>query len=476
MPDFDSNDLHNTLTGLKSDTARVGLANAADVRRRGDQRTRATAAVSGLAALAVVAGAVGVSSGLGDSTKRAYVPPAAQPKLSASSLLIADEMPLDLPGVQITEWKSSAPAEGEGEPVVARCQDDSLEDLGAEEVWQRTFTAKNHYAEDATAQEINGGALGDVRARQVVAQFASAERAAAAMRAIDGWFDNYCSLSGDALLGWPDVRADGGRARLVEYYGATAKDPWNLVGYGLNGNAITIVTHTLVPTDVGGGAGAGMLLNPTNVQATLRFALQRIAGSRTTTANAVPENFRFAEERRGDWVEAPEPGEDFGRTRSSHLASHWQLAPCAENPEFDLRPLPSDALRTGSLLVRVEGPGADFFPFRQLALYADEATAKGAAQELVEEYARCANTSDEDGRPTTWTTERVAGPHDVTLATGTKKMNSSESFTRVVAILHRGNAVLVAFEAGSAESPVVQDVRKAVADNVDLICEVADCE
>jgi hypothetical protein len=59
-----SDRLHDTLTTLRPDVERAALADSAAVRRRGNQRTRRQAAGSALAAVAIVAAAVGVASGL----------------------------------------------------------------------------------------------------------------------------------------------------------------------------------------------------------------------------------------------------------------------------------------------------------------------------------------------------------------------------------------------------------------------------
>lgn len=492
MPDIDFND---TLKALRTDTERVGLANAADVRRHGDRRTQRTVAATGLtAALCLVAAAIGFG-GLDDGKERAVETPATQPKLASTSLLISDELPPSLPGVALSGWKASGRAsegEGEGEALAAPCQQGSLKDLGAERAWHANFLGENLFADDEASQEVNKGALGDVQAGQVTAQFASAERAQAAMKAIDGWFDN-CSLTEPRR--WPDVRVGGARARLIEYSATpSATDPWRLVGYGISGNAITLVSFALIPTDVGGGAGEGLLGDAEQTHRTLRFALLRIAGVRTTTSNAVARKFRFAEERSGEWQSSQEPGGG-SVGRDFYLGHPWHANPCPDPEKNDgygaLKSLPSDALRTGMLLVDNYGGDPTVTPVRQLALYPDASTAKNVAEELAAEYARCATTPDEFGVPTTWTTETGTwtaelggGPHELTFAWSASQEDPSgkptSPFTRGVAIVHRANGVLLVFDADNAQpgpnSPVMQRVRKGVADNVDLICEVADCE
>jgi len=144
--------------------------------------------------------------------------------------------------------------------------------------------------------------------------------------------------------------------------------------------------------------------------------------------------------------------------------------------------LSADALRVGMITVRPEEGVADETPFRQLALYEDESTAQGVAQELADEYARAGEGSGCETSPLgfggPWTSEPVAGPHDVLLAWSGRPEGSE--FTQAVAIVHRGRAVLLVFEVAYVEpgprSQAVMAARKAVADNVDLICEIADCD
>jgi negative regulator of sigma E activity len=70
--------VHDTLTALRRDTDGLPLAGSAAARRRGAQRTRRQAVGGVVAASVLLAGAVGVGSQLGGTTKSAPIPPASQ--------------------------------------------------------------------------------------------------------------------------------------------------------------------------------------------------------------------------------------------------------------------------------------------------------------------------------------------------------------------------------------------------------------
>jgi len=72
MPDR----ITETLTALRADVDTVGLADSGAVRRRGNQRTRHQLAGSALAVVALLAGVIGVSGGLGSSDRTLDAPPA----------------------------------------------------------------------------------------------------------------------------------------------------------------------------------------------------------------------------------------------------------------------------------------------------------------------------------------------------------------------------------------------------------------
>jgi hypothetical protein len=90
-----SDRIHDTLTALRSDVEHVSLADSAAVRRRGNQRTRRQVAGTALAAVALVAAAVGISGALGGSTSSIdKLPPATSgPTVTTSPSAVAE--PLD---------------------------------------------------------------------------------------------------------------------------------------------------------------------------------------------------------------------------------------------------------------------------------------------------------------------------------------------------------------------------------------------
>jgi hypothetical protein len=89
-----SDRIHDTLTALRSDVEQASLADSAAVRRRGNQRTRRQVAGSALAAVAVVAAAVGISGALnGSSSSIDKLPPATTGPSATSSAPVSQ--PLD---------------------------------------------------------------------------------------------------------------------------------------------------------------------------------------------------------------------------------------------------------------------------------------------------------------------------------------------------------------------------------------------
>ena len=80
-----------TLRTLQRDVDRVGLADSAGVRRRGDQRTRNRALGSAVAVVALLAGLAGVAGGLGGSEEA--IPIAEEPTLSTSEPTVSTSEP-----------------------------------------------------------------------------------------------------------------------------------------------------------------------------------------------------------------------------------------------------------------------------------------------------------------------------------------------------------------------------------------------
>lgn len=116
MPDR----IEETLSALRVDIDRVGLPDSGSIRRRGDQRTRHQVIGTTLAALAVVAGAIGVTANLTGDDRSLQGPPAEQPSVSTTQqplLTLADDpllRPDDIGTIGVYEgWKRSPEAVSE---------------------------------------------------------------------------------------------------------------------------------------------------------------------------------------------------------------------------------------------------------------------------------------------------------------------------------------------------------------------------
>lgn len=111
MPDR----IEETLSALRVDIDRVGLPDSGSIRRRGDQRTRHQVIGTTLAALAVVAGAIGVTANLAGDDRSLQGPPAEQPSVSTTQqplLTLADDpllRPDDIGTIGVYEgWELNA--------------------------------------------------------------------------------------------------------------------------------------------------------------------------------------------------------------------------------------------------------------------------------------------------------------------------------------------------------------------------------
>lgn len=432
------------LSTLLRDTASrvpAALHPAADLRRHAEhhRRVRRAGAAASLTVVLVI-GLLGFNTQGGG---RKAAPPAERPPLSHSSLLI----PAELPDWGQFSWKETASGDGEGASPVTSCQQGSLGDLRASETWHASY------------------AFRDLGARQVVARFSGAQEAASAFDAVDSWFDG-CSGVETARLGrWPPLDTAGGRARTVSFSRPVGPDEsrFEFVSFGVEKDALTIVSFAM------NGQDANFTSDP--LATTVRFALHRLAGDRTTRANAAAE-FRFAEERTDPTWQAAGDEE-----RSTALAQEWLGSPCIRET-VTRGPLPSDALRTGMVTAqRVELVGG---PTRQLALYPDAETARSVARELEAEFTACASTVNGITR-TTWTLQRETGRPGVALAWSTNVDDPAfgPPMTQAVAIAARGNAVLLSsayynVEAGP-DSRAVSAVLAATEANLAVVCEVADC-
>jgi hypothetical protein len=165
MPDR----IEETLTALRVDADRVGLADSGAVRRRGDQRTRNQAIGSGLAVLAVLAGVVGIGGELTGDDRSIQGPPAEQPSVSTtqeSVVTLADDPLLraeDIRGLgPHTGWQRSP--EGVSASMRTRC-------VSSPETWGAGRVDGAQYYE-----ELDGLIV------EYALEFDTAARAAAAVR------------------------------------------------------------------------------------------------------------------------------------------------------------------------------------------------------------------------------------------------------------------------------------------------------
>lgn len=302
----------------------------------------------------------------------------------------------------------------EGEPALPPelCQQASLRSLGARAVWHQQATDAN--------QNRNLVA-------QAAAQFPTPSEADSALSQLTRWFDECDGVTPeDGRL--PDFRAGTGTVRTGTYTRAVPDDPDNViagvVAFGVQGDAITVVWREIL------GQDDNFPANP--LATTMRFALARLAGTRTVTENEVPAGFRFAEERaEPQWDRSPTT------SRNRVLQEPWASNPCQDDHgDAGLQPPASDALRTG---VRLAQRSTRSMPLRQLALYPDARTAREAAAELRSDYERCASVSDVVGT-TTWVTQRPEGATDLTVAWSSyvEEEGGPATFAPAVAIATQG--------------------------------------
>jgi hypothetical protein len=434
------------LTTTLHDTASrvpTRLHPAAELRRQAErhQRTRRLVAAAGSLALVLVVSVLGLTAQGGQ--RDAAPLPAEQPPLSRDSLLIESE----LPGNEI-DWRPEA-REGELALPPELCQQGSLRSLGATSVWHQRASDQD---------------LGLVA--QTAAQFPTAAEAEAALDRLTEWFggcDGFTPVDGRL----PDFRAGTGTVRTGTYTREAPDGPdfayFGVAAFGVQGEAITVVWRELL------GQDDNFPANP--LATTMRFALARLAGTRTVAASQVPAGFRFAEE-----LADPKWDDSLAVSRSRVLHEPWASNPCQDDHgDPGLQPADSDALRTGSRIAqRAEGS----VPVRQLALYPDARTARQVAEELRSDYERCASVEDALGT-TTWVTQRQQGAADLTVAWSSyaEEGGGPATFAPAVAIATQGNAVLLVSQVESVEpgpdSEAVRAVLAAVEANLPLVCEVA---
>jgi hypothetical protein len=216
------------------------------------------------------------------------------------------------------------------------------------------------------------------------------------------------------------------------------------IAYGISGAKITIISMSQ--------RGPGSYFTQqqfdhlarfgNRLATTARFALERLAGTRRVTANAVPPRFRFAQEA----------AEATGRDTS--LATEWAVW-CERARRLD-----HDVLRTGMKTSMVEGGHAT--GTRQVAIYPDVPTARAAAEELRAALTGC------DGL----TPDRSMNSDDVHVLT----TEPGDSTTVAAAVAQWGTAVFVTVENGHTDGPTKADAlsytREAVRANRPLVCEV----
>jgi len=173
----------DTLTALRTDTDRLGLADSGAVRRRGEQRTRNQVVGTALAVAALVAGTVGVASSLtgsdqsiqgppgrnGTATARVTEPTVETPvELAAQPLLDAADLPTF---AGATGWQVS-PDEAAADQPFLQCLA-SPSGLGATQTEKRFFytelapTATEHvlrFPTAAAAESVLNRFRGDLEA------------------------------------------------------------------------------------------------------------------------------------------------------------------------------------------------------------------------------------------------------------------------------------------------------------------------
>ena len=261
MPDQTPDPLQRSLRSLASSAAQSAHGPApSEIRRRGTRRHRvritAAAALSTAAVLAVGAVAFGADRDLG----REPVPPATQETtvptatpLTEANLPTAEE----LPGDQITGWETTATTPDDGQAMISICQQSSLADLGAVDVWSREYTQTTDYppgtSPDPDAVAATTGIL--------VAQFADEGVAADAYEQLRTWIQE-CP-GGPPTSAGEIARAPNwaGDAFLLIYpKGALNPDYPKEVGYkedgvfdaqgvGVAGNRIVLVVQTELGQD-----------------------------------------------------------------------------------------------------------------------------------------------------------------------------------------------------------------------------------
>jgi hypothetical protein len=134
--------VRDTLTALRTDSERVPLASTADVRRRGQARTR-NQAVAGLAAACVLV-AVGIGAALGvagNDESQTQIPASPSPSVSSEPLALAADpflRPSDVPKIGVYKGFERSPAGAVEGPALLECLSDP-QSLGATDLRSQRF-------------------------------------------------------------------------------------------------------------------------------------------------------------------------------------------------------------------------------------------------------------------------------------------------------------------------------------------------
>lgn len=388
-----------------------------------------------------------------------------QPTLASTSLLITDE----LPGTFAT-WRQTGNGEGEPEEAVTSCQQGTLDDLGATMIRHLSWVDESEYA--ATA-------------RQVTMQFSSGAEARKTFDTVEPWFDRCKGVL--ALTRHDAITLDNARAQGVDLLRAAPGNPnprhqdegrLEVGTFAISDDSIALFSYKPVRTGMQGATSS----------ATARLILERLAGRRTLTANALPDDLRFTEERK--WPRRQEGKNDGAQRSRSLAAAGWLNEPC--NVASSVHALPIGALRVEN---RVNADDSaldnDRLQTRELVLYANEKTARTVAKELVAQFA-CEppalepNAHPDDRRnfeAMKWKVSDTSGAQGIyTVASRGWIERFSNKPAEAYAVIQRGNAVFVAFARFRVEDssftkillPEVRaDVHSAVERNFDAVCRVA---
>lgn len=188
--------------------------------------------------------------------------------LSGDNLSTAAE----LPGYNdITGWKTTSTAPGDGQAAVSICQQSSLAGLGAVDVWKRDYTSTIDYPPNTTPDPKAVPGYTGIS----IAQFADDGSAQDAYDEMRSWMDE-CSGDGRSVsrLGSVTVAGGSGKTFLVTFpAGAGNRDESVIDGeaVGLFGSRVVLIAQTSRGKDYNYPAGQ------TPIDGALQAALTRLA-------------------------------------------------------------------------------------------------------------------------------------------------------------------------------------------------------